>query len=298
MHWVDYLRPETLEQCLRAFAQHGANARALAGGTDLLVQLRSGRRRNQVLVDVKRVPELNELRFDPSGGLTLGAAVPCYRVYGDTAVCEAYPGLIDTASMIGGTQIQGRASVGGNLCNAAPSADTVPALIALRTTCRISSVDGTREVAVEDFCTAPGRNVLAAHEVLVSLHLPPPPLNSGACYLRFIPRNEMDIAVAGAGVSVTLEDGAFRDARVALASVAPTPLLVDEARRALIGQPVGHEAIARAASAARAAARPISDMRGTAEYRRNLCAVLTRRALETAVRRAGGTLVSERGPAS
>ena len=290
MHWVDYLRPRTLGECLQAFAEHGSDARALAGGTDLLVQMRAGRRDNRVLVDVKAVPELNELRYEPAAGLTLGAAVPCYRIYGDEAVRTAYPGLIDTVSMIGGTQIQGRASVGGNLCNAAPSADAVPALIALGATCRIASSAGEREVPVEDFCTAPGKNVLAPNEVLVSLRLPPPAPNSGACYLRFIPRNEMDIAVAGAGVSVTLADGVFLGGRVALAAVAPVPLLVEEAGAALRGRPVGSEAVALAAAAARDAASPISDMRGTAEYRRNLCEVLTRRALETAVKRAGGNL--------
>ena len=290
MHWIDYFRPRTLDECLRAFAAHGANARALAGGTDLLVQMRVGRRTNGVLVDVKAVPELNELRFDPLEGLTLGAAVPCYRIYGDESVRQAYAGLIDTVEMIGGTQIQGRASVGGNLCNAAPSADAVPALIALRATCRIASSAGERHVAVEDFCTAPGRNVLDDTEILVSIHMPPPPEGFGACYLRFIPRNEMDIAVAGAGVSVKLTDGVFEDGRVALASVAPTPLLVREAGAALRGHPVGREAVARAAAAAKAAARPITDMRGTTEYRRNLCEVLTRRALERAVQRAGGTL--------
>lgn len=290
MQWVDYLRPRTLDECLRAFGEHGASARALAGGTDLLVQMRAGSRSNRVLVDIKAVPELNELSFDRERGLTLGAAVPCYRIYGDNTVRREYPGLIDTVSMIGGTQIQGRATVGGNLCNAAPSADTVPALIALGATCRIASEMGEREVAAEDFCTAPGRSVLAPTEVLVSLHFAAPAPNSGACYLRFIPRNEMDIAVAGAGVSVTLSDGVFQDARVALASVAPTPLFVAAAGEALRGQPVARAAIASAAAAARDAARPISDMRGTAGYRRNLCEVLTRRALETAVRRAGGSL--------
>ena len=290
MHWIDYLRPSTLDACLEAFAQHGAKARALAGGTDLLVQMRSGRLANKVVIDVKAVPELNEIRYDPGTGLTLGAAVPCYRIYGDETVRREYPGLIDSVSMIGGTQIQGRASVGGNLCNASPSADAVPALIALGATCRVASVAGEREVPVEEFCTAPGRNVLDDREVLVSLNLPAPAPASGACYLRFIPRNEMDIAVAGAGVAVRLSNGCFASGRVALAAVAPTPLLVAGAGAALQGQPVGRAAIAAAAAAAKAAASPISDMRGTAEYRGNLCEVLTRRALETAVERAGGTL--------
>ncbi len=288
MHWVDYLRPRTLGECLAAFDEHGTSARALAGGTDLLVQMRSGRRSNRVLVDIKSVPEFNELRYQPADGLILGAAVPCYRIYGDDAVREAYPALVDTVSMIGGTQIQGRASVGGNLCNAAPSADAVPALMALGATCRIVSSAAEREVPVEEFCTGPGRNILAANELLVSLRLPPPAPGSGACYLRFIPRNEMDIAVVGAGVSVTLTGGKVEDARVALAAVAPTPLLVPAAADALRGRPIGRETVAMAAAAARDAARPISDMRGTDEYRRHLCEVLTRRALEKAVRRAEG----------
>lgn len=290
MHWFDYSRPDTLHECLRLFADHGADAKPLAGGTDLLVQMRAGGRDNRFVVDVKAVPELNELSIDPAAGLTLGAAVPCYRIYGDEAVRSAYPGLIDVVEMIGGTQIQGRASVGGNLCNAAPSADAVPALIAYRATCRIASAAGERRIPVEDFCTGPGRNVLDDGEILVSLHLPRPAERSGACYLRFIPRNEMDIAVAGAGVSVTLADGAFGDCRVALSSVAPTPLFVRSAGAALRGRKVSRAAIAAAARAAREAARPITDMRGTADYRRNLCEVLTRRALERAVGRAGGSL--------
>ncbi len=290
MHWVDYQRPESLDAALKAFAANAGNAKALAGGTDLLVQMRSGRRAGGVLVDIKHIPELNEMSYSPERGLTLGAAVPCYRIYGDKTVSAAYPALIDAVSIIGGTQIQGRASVGGNLCNAAPSADVVPVLIALGVVCKVASAGGTREIAAEDFCVAPGKNALAAGELLVSMHFPPPAPQSGARYIRFIPRNEMDIAVVGAGVSVTLEDGKFSAARVALASVAPTPLFVKEAGEALVGRPVDAESVAKAAAAAKAAAKPIDDMRGTAAYRRNLCSVLTRRALTDAVARAGGKL--------
>jgi carbon-monoxide dehydrogenase medium subunit len=263
-------------------------ARLLAGGTDLLVQLRAGRKETDLVVDAKHIPELNVILHDPAKGLTLGAAVPCYRIYRDKNVTRAYPALAEVASLIGGTQIQGRASIGGNLCNAAPSADSVPLLIALRGACRIVGPRGPREIAVEDFCTAPGQTVLEHGELLVSLHLPPPPPNSGARYLRFIPRNEMDIAVAGAGVEVVLENGRFRSARVALAAVAPTPLFVREAGEALAGSPVDEGSIAAAAEIARKTARPITDMRGTADYRSHLCAVLTRRALEAAVSRARG----------
>jgi CO/xanthine dehydrogenase FAD-binding subunit len=283
--WFDYAAPQSLDHALALMAAH-PGARPLAGGTDLLVQMRSGRKETGYVVDVKRVPELNEIAYDPARGLTLGAAVPCYRIYGSAPVARAYPSLAEVAALIGGTQIQGRASIGGNLCNAAPSADSVPLLIALGGRCLIAGPAGTRQVAAEDFCTAPGRTVLGSGELLVSIHLPPPAPDSGARYLRFIPRNEMDIAVAGAGVQVVLENGNFRSARIALSAVAPTPLFVREAGAALAGQAVNAASLAEAAELARRAARPITDMRGTAEYRRHLCGVLTHRALEAAIERA------------
>ena len=285
MKWFDYAAPRSVSEAVGLLASR-PGARLLAGGTDLLVQLRAGRKETDYVVDLKHIPELNAIDYDPQRGLTLGAAVPCYRIYGDSSVSRNYPALAEVAALIGGTQIQGRASIGGNLCNAAPSADSIPLLIAMGARCRIAGAKGTREIAVEDFCIAPGRTVLEAGELLVSLHLPPPKPHSGARYLRFIPRNEMDIAVAGAGVEVVLENGTFRSARIALASVAPTPLFVREAGEGLAGKPVNEAGIAAAADAARSAAKPITDMRGTAEYRRHLCAVLTRRALETAVHRA------------
>lgn len=290
MNWFDYAAPTTLGEALALFA---ANPKAvlLAGGTDLLVQMRAGRKRSELVIDVKHVPELNALAFDPAGALTLGASVPCYKIYESAEIRRRLPSLAETASIIGGTQIQGRASIGGNLCNAAPSADSVPLLIALGTRCRVASAGGgEREIAVEDFCTAPGRNALQPGELVVSLNIPAQPAHSGAHYLRFIPRNEMDIAVAGAGVQVVLENGSFRSARIALASVAPTPVFAREAGAMLAGKPVNGASIEAAAQLAKNAASPITDMRGTAEYRRHLCAVLTRRALEAAVKQAqGGT---------
>ncbi len=287
MKWVEYESPRTVEEAVELLAGN-ARAKMLAGGTDVLVQLRAGYGDADVIVDVKKIPELMEITLGPADGLTLGAAVPCHQVYENADIQRIYPGLIDSTSLIGGIQIQGRASVGGNLCNAAPSADAIPILIAYGVTCRIAGPGGRRQVAVEDFCTAPGQNVLGDGEILVSLHFPLPEANSGARYLRFIPRNEMDIAVAGAGVSVVLDNGSFKSARVALASVAPTPLFVREAGEALAGQPVNDESIAEAAQLAKAAAKPITDMRGTIEYRKHLCEVLTRRALHTSVARARG----------
>lgn len=285
MKWFDYAAPLSVAEAVGLLTAH-PSARLLAGGTDLLVQLRAGRKETDLVVDAKRIPELNALHYDPAHGLTLGSAVPCYRIYRDKTVARAYPSLVEVASLIGGTQIQGRASIGGNVCNAAPSADSIPLLIALGATCRIAGPRGSRDVAVEDFCVAPGRTVLQPGELLVSLHLPAPAPHSGARYLRFIPRNEMDIAVAGVGVEVVLENGRFRSARVALAAVAPTPLYVREAGETLAGSPVDEASIAAAAEIARKSARPITDMRGTSDYRSHLCAVLTRRALEAAVERA------------
>ena len=282
MNWFDYSAPSTIADAIQLKTAH-PEAIALAGGTDLLVQLRVGRKSTGLVIDVKKIPELNELRYTPEAGLTLGAAVPCHRVYEDSTVSRVYPALAEVAALIGGIQIQGRASIGGNLCNAAPSADSIPLLIALGARCRIAGAGGEREVAAEDFCIAPGKNVLAAGELLVSLQIPPMAPHSGARYLRFIPRNEMDIAVAGAGVAVTLKGGAFTAARIALASVAPTPLFVPAAGESLIGKPASAESIDAAAHIASEAAKPITDMRGTWEYRRHLCAVLTRRALESAV---------------
>jgi len=283
--WFDYAAPRSLGEALALMEAH-PGSRPLAGGTDLLVQLQSGRKETGLVVDVKHIPELNEIAYDPTRGLTLGAAAPCYRIYGNSAVTRFYPSLAEVAALIGGTQIQGRASIGGNLCNAAPSADSIPLLIALGARCLIAGPAGRREIAVEDFCTAPGRNILQPGELLVSILFPPPAPGSGARYLRFIPRNEMDIAVAGAGVQVVLENGNFRSARVALAAVAPTPLFVRDAGDALAGKAVNAASLASAAELARQAARPINDMRGTEEYRRHLCGVLTRRALESAIERA------------
>jgi carbon-monoxide dehydrogenase medium subunit len=287
---IDYAAPGSVAQAVQLLADHGERARVLAGGTDILVQIREGRRDVDVLVDVKRIDAFNELAWDPARGLTIGSSVPCYRIYEFAPIARRFAGLIDAASLIGGVQIQSRATLGGNLCNASPAADSIPALIAHQARCHLAGPSGNREVPVEQFCLAPGRTVLQPGELLVSLHLPSPPAGSGSAYLRFIPRNEMDIAVVGAGVSVTLDESRTRcvAARVALAAVAPTPLLVPEAGAALVdGQaPLSDDLIRRAAAIAQSAARPISDMRGDAEYRRQLVNVLVRRALQRALERA------------
>jgi len=286
LKWIDYATPHSVREAVDVLSEAGGRARVMAGGTDLLVALRAGVYDIDLVVDGKNIPELNEITYDPTNGLTLGAAVPCYKIYGNQAVATAYPGLIDAASLIGGTQIQGRASLGGNLCNATPSADSIPPMIVLSGTANIAGPNGNRQVAIEDFCTGVRQNALGSDEILVSLHFPAPVANSGANYIRFIPRNEMDIAVAGAGVSVVLDNGDIKEARVSLASVAPTPLFVQEAGDAIAGKPANDETVRIASGIARDAARPITDMRGTIEFRQHLCEVLTRRALNTAIERA------------
>ncbi len=290
MEWIDFAAPKTLSEALELLASHGERARMIAGGTDILVQLRGGRYSADLLVDVKAIPELNQISYSPQTGLVLGAATPCYLIYQDKAVASAYPGLIDAASLIGGIQIQGRATIGGNLCNAAPSGDSIPPVIVLGGVCHIAGPNGNRQIPAEEFCTAPGRNALQPGELLVSINLPAPQAHAGANYLRFIPRNEMDIAVAGVGSSVVLDASGqnFVSARIALASVAPTPVLARDAGDSLAGKPVSEAAIQEASEKAMADAVPINDMRGTIRQRIHLVGVLTRRTLNTAIRRARG----------
>jgi len=281
-----YAAATTVDEAVSLLSAGGDRARVLAGGTDIIVQLREGLRSADIVVDVKKIPELMKLDFDPARGLVLGAAVPCHQLYDDPQITAAYPALTDSAHIIGGWQIQGRASIGGNLCNSSPAADSIPALIALGATCRIAGPAGTRELPVAEFCTAPGRNCLARGEFLVSLVLPAP--RGSSAYLRFIPRNEMDIAVVGVGAWVELDATGQKitDARIALAAVAPTPLLAEAAGKSLVGQPANEASFKAAGEAARKVAKPITDRRGPAEYRTHLVGVITQRVLSIAVERA------------
>jgi len=288
LHTFNFQSVNSIDETHVLLSNGKRHVKILAGGTDLLVQLREGIQHADLIIDVKKVPELVEVTFDPVDGLQIGAAVSCFQICHDAAVMEHYPGLVDAFSLIGGVQIQNRASIGGNLCNASPAADAIPALIVHQAVCVISGPMGERRIPVEHFCTAPGKTVLQPDELLVSVHIPPTGRNFGAHYQRFIPRNEMDIAVVGAGAAVTLsEDGnIFRSARLALAAVSPTPLFVPEAGEFLTGKEVSTESINEAASIAQAATRPISDLRGTAEQRKLLSAVLARRTIEKAIERA------------
>jgi len=292
MRDFEYEAPTTLAAAVDLMARGNGQVRALAGGTDLIDHVRTGRLAPDLLVDLKKIPELNVLELSASG-LRVGAATPCYLIYGTPEVSQQYAALADSTRIIGGIQIQSRASIGGNLCNSGPAADSTPGIIALGGICVITGPGGTREVPAEQFCTAPGKNVLQPGELLVEIRFPSRPANSGSHYRRFIPRNEMDIAVVGVGASVVLDDSCqkFVSARIAIGAVAPIPLFARAAGDALAGLPVNDDSIARAAAAAQEIATPITDMRGTAEYRRHLVGVLTTRVINAAVSRARGEAI-------
>ena len=281
---IEYEAPATIGEAVALLGAPGAEV--LAGGTDLLVRQRSAPPRAQRLVDVKGIPELSSIALH-ADGLRLGSAVSCFEISRHKGLSETFPGLVEAAELIGSIQIQNRASVGGNLCNASPAADTVPSLIALGAHCVIAGADGNREVAAEDFATGPGETVLRPGELVVELRVPAPAAGAADAYLRFIPRGEMDIAVVGAGVSLTLDEGGTcTQARIALGAVASTAIRVDAAASALVGTPVDEAALHRAAAAASAAGTPIDDKRGTADYRRAVAGVLTKRAAQRAAERA------------
>ena len=287
MATLNYQAPTTVQDAIRILAGAGGVAKVLAGGTDLLVQLRSGRVKPDLIVDTKKIPGFIGIR-EVDGGFVIGAATPGAVIGECEPLAKAWPGVVEAANLIGSTQVQGRASLAGNLCNASPAADSVPALIAAKATCVIVGPKGRREAPVESIIIGPGRTSLARDEIVTEFHLPKPPPRSADAYLRFIPRTEMDIAVVGAGISVTLDAGGVcRDARVALGAVAPTPLLVPDAAAALIGRKLDQTALDALDTGARKACKPIDDKRGTIDYRIKVAGVLARRAAAIAFERAG-----------
>ena len=283
---MEYRSPGSVREAVNLLAAHGGGAQVLAGGTDLLVKLRGGYVAPEVVVDVKAIPQLRGIGED-ARGFRIGAATSCAEIGEHAALAAAWPGVVEALQLIGSTQIQGRATLGGNLCNASPAADSVPAMIAAGVVCEVAGPAGQREVPVETIVTGPGRTALARGEFVVAFRLPKPQAHSGDAYLRFIPRTEMDIAVVGAGVALALDDqGVCTHARVALGAVAPTPLLVADAAAALIGTRVDDVALAALAAAASAACKPIDDKRGTVAYRIKVAGVLARRAAQIALERA------------
>jgi carbon-monoxide dehydrogenase medium subunit len=286
-----YEAPASIDKAVTLLAAESGLARVLAGGTDLLVQFRSGFVEPDLVVDIKRIAAMRRIASE-NGGFRIGAAVPCIALAEHKRLVKTWPGVVEAARLIGSTQIQGRATIAGNLCNASPAADSVPALIAAGGIATIAGPNGRREIPVEEIQVAPGRTSLQKGEILASVFLPARPPKSGDAYLRFIPRTEMDIAVVGAGVSLTLgEDGVCAAARVALGAVAPRVLLVEEAAQALIGRRIDEDALKALAAAASAACRPIDDKRGTKEFRIKVAGVLARRAAERALARAMGKKV-------
>ncbi len=284
----EYHPAVTVDEAVSLLSAHGERAKILAGGTDILVQLREGMREADLVLDIKKISELSRIDYSPTAGLTLGATTPCYQIYDNKTLNAAYSALADAAHIIGGWQIQSRASVGGNLCNSSPAADSIPALICLGAVAHIAGPDGRRQVPVSEFCTGPGKNVLKRGELLVALQFPASAKHSGSHYRRFIPRNEMDIAVVGVGSWVRLNAAGdkIEEARIALGAVAPTPLLATEAAASLVGKAPTEANFAAAGELARKIAKPISDMRGPAEYRVHLVGVLVQRTLAEAVARA------------
>ena len=276
-----YAAPSNLDEALGVLSSHasaGRRTQILAGGTDVLVQMRSTDHEPRVLVDIKKLPETNELSLS-GGEIHIGAAIPSADLNENRELKSLLPGLMEAAYLIGSTQIQGRASIGGNLCNSSPAGDTIPALIADAAICVIAGPQGQRQVSVEEFVTGVGTNCLARDELLLGLAIKRPPAKWGDAYLRFIPRTEMDIAVAGAGVSVALdEQGLCIAARVSIGAVAPTALLVPKAADALVGTRVEESALANAAAECCTLASPITDKRGTVEYRTHVVGVLIKRA--------------------
>lgn len=285
---IRYVAPRSLDEAIGAFAAAGSAARIMAGGTDLLVQMRAGLVRPGLIVDIKQIGELTDITETADGGFRIGAAVFGMALSEHARFGKVWPGVLEAINLIGSKQVQGRASAGGNLCNGSPAGDSVPAMIAAGAVVIVQGPNGRREIKVEDVPAGPGRTNLGPGEILVSIGLPPRPAGSSDAYLRMIPRTEMDIAVVGLGVSLTLQDGVCTAARVGLGAVAPTALLVEAAAQALIGSKLDDAALEAAAAACRAACRPIDDKRGTIAYRIKTAGVLLKRTAGIAARRAGG----------
>ncbi|MDA0301744.1 MAG: xanthine dehydrogenase family protein subunit M [Chloroflexi bacterium] len=286
MQALKYARASSVDEAVQLLRDGGPTARVLAGGTDIIVLARERRRTVELFVDIKHIAETMALSYDASNGLTVGAATPLYRIYGDKDIQRHYPALAQATHVIGGTAIQGRASLGGNLANSGPAGDSIPAMMVLNGTALVAGPSGRREVPVVDFCTGPGENLLEPGEFIVSLHFPHPAAHSGSAWERFIPRNEMDIAVCNSATHLVLNGDVVTEARIALGAVGPKVFMVPT--DALVGKPLTDETIAAAGQAAKDTATPIDDMRGSVKQRKHLSDVLTQRAIRAAAERARG----------
>ena len=283
-----YHTPTTFADAARVSAAAEGVTRFLAGGTDVLVQLRSGTVRPDDLIDVKHIPGVREIERTSDGGWRIGIAVSGIELGRHTELVADWPGVVEGMELVGSTQVQGRATLTGNLCNGSPAADGVPGLVAAGATVTVTGPDGTREVAVEEIPTAPFKTSLKAGELISAITLPPRGENGGDAYLRFIPRTEMDIAVVGCAVNIVLDGDTISTARVSLGAVAPTVILVPDAAKAIEGTTLDETALDKLAAAASAACKPIDDKRGTIEFRTEVAGVLARRAARIAYDRAKG----------
>lgn len=281
-----YESPATIKEAVGLLKKAKGRAYVLAGGTDLLVGMKTGMVEPDLLVDIKRIPTVSTVKVSKTG-FRIGAAVSCAELGENKALKKAWPGVVEAANLIGSDQVQGRCTVVGNLCNASPAADSVPALIAAGARAVIVGADKRRTVRVEDIGTGPGKTSLKRGEMIEALILSQPDKHTGDAYLRFIPRTEMDIAVVGVGICLSLEGGLIKKARVALGAVAPTALLVPEAAEVIIGTNLNKRVLDELADACSAACRPIDDKRGSAEYRTRIAGVMARRAAKIAFKRAG-----------
>ena len=279
--------PTTTKEAAALLAGEKGDAYILAGGTDLLVRMKTGLIEPDLVVDIKRIPATHDIKVSDKG-ISIGAAVSGAEMNEHAKLKKAWPGVVEAANLIGSDQIQGRCTVAGNLCNASPAADSVPALIAAAAKAVIVGEEKRRTVAVEKIITGPGRTSLQKGELIESIQLPKRPPRSGDAYLRFIPRTEMDIAVVGVGINLSLERGLIKSARVVLGAGAPTPVLVPKAAKAIIGTKLDAKALENLAAACSEACNPIDDKRGTIEYRTRVAGVLARRAAVIAFKRAGG----------
>ncbi|MFY0679921.1 MAG: xanthine dehydrogenase family protein subunit M [Thalassovita sp.] len=281
-----YFKPDTFGDALAIAAQETGSVRYLAGGTDVLVQLRSDIFTPDALIDLKGIAGTKDILQKPDGGWEIGVAVSGAEISEHAALCQDWPGIVEAMDLIGSTQVQGRATLVGNLCNGSPAADSVPAMVAAGVYVTVQGPSGTRDIAVADIPTGPGKTVLAADEIITRLHIPARGSGGGDAYERFIPRTEMDIAVVGCGINLQVEGDKIVKAQVAVGAVAPTIRLVPEAEAALVGSTLDADALDALAAAVQKACDPINDKRGTIEFRIDVAGVLSRRVAETAYARA------------
>ena len=285
---TQYLAAKTIDEAVQAHNQANGSARFLAGGTDLLVQIKSGIKKPNLVIDVKKIVELNNIEEISENEFIVGASVSGANLNRNKKFASLWPGVIEAFRLIGSEQIQGRASLGGNLCNGSPAGDSVPALIAAGCTAIIAGPDGKKELPIEEFHTGPGKTVLKNGEILVSLKFPKRESNSSDAYLRMTPRTEMDIAVVGCGVNLTLDNDICTSVRVSLGAVAPTPLLIKEASDIMVGTNLNSQVLEKVAKICMESCNPINDKRGTIEYRTKVAGVLFKRATLIAIDRIKG----------